>query len=256
MRRAKRTELTGEAKRLNRERLARIGAELRISRKRRRARQADVGRTAGLSRSAVGSIERGYGGTFSADSLQAVSMAVGRRLDFQLSSDAHAEPADAGHLAIQELVLRLGRTAGFARTFELPTRPADPARSADVGLRDDRRRLLVLVECWNTIGDVGAAARSSKRKQAEAEQLAVAIGPLREDATVEPYRVGGCWVVRTTARNRALVGRYPEVFATRFPGSSAGWVRALGAGGEPPEQPGLVWCDVGATRLFAWRRRA
>jgi transcriptional regulator with XRE-family HTH domain len=255
MRHAKRTELTGEAKRLNRERLARIGAGLRISRKRRRARQADVGRTAGLSRSAVGSIERGYGGTFSADSLQAVSMAVGRRLDFQLSSDSQAEPVDAGHLAIQELVLRLGRAAGFARTFELPTRPADPARSADVGLRDDRRRLLVLVECWNTIGDVGAAARSSDRKRAEAEQLAVAIGPLRADGTVEPYRVRGCWVVRATARNRALVARYPEVFATRLPGSSAGWVRALTAATDPPAQPGLAWCDVAASRLFAWRRR-
>jgi transcriptional regulator with XRE-family HTH domain len=255
MRRAKRTELTGEAKRLNRERLARIGAELRVSRKRRHHRQADVGRRAGLSRSAVGSIERGYGGTFSADSLQAVSMAVGRRLDFQLSSDAQVEPADAGHLAIQELVLRLGRSAGFARTFELPTRPADPARSADVGLRDDRRRLLLLVECWNTIGDVGAGARSSDRKRAEAEQLAVAIGPLRADETVEPYRVRGCWLVRATARNRALVARYPEVFATRFPGSSAGWVRAFAAGGEPPSEPGLVWCDAAATRLFAWRRR-
>jgi len=255
MRRAKRTELTGEAKRLNRERLARIGAELRVSRKRRRDRQADVGRRAGLSRSAVGSIERGYGGTFSADSLQAVSMAVGRRLDFQLSSDAQAEPVDAGHLAIQELVLRLGRAAGFGRTFELPTRPADPARSADVGLRDDRRRLLVLIECWNTIGDVGGAARSSERKRAEAEALAVAVGPLREDATVEPCRVRGCWVVRATARNRALVARYPEVFATRFPGSSSGWVGALVARGEPPSEPGLVWCDVGAKRLFSWRRR-
>jgi hypothetical protein len=202
----------------------------------------------------VGSIELGHGGTFSADSLQAVAMAVGRRLDFQLSSDVQAEPADAGHLAIQELILRLSRAAGLGRTFELPTKPADPARSADIGLRDDRRRLLILVECWNTIGDVGAAARSSDRKRAEAEQMAVAIGPVREDDTVEPYRVRGCWVVRATARNRALVARYPEVFATRFPGSSASWVRALVAGGEPPSEPGLVWCAVAATRLFAWRR--
>jgi hypothetical protein len=147
-----------------------------------------------------------------------------------------------------------GSGGWLGRTFELATRPADPVRSADVGLRDDRRRLLVLVECWNTIGDVGAAARSSERKRAEAERLAVAIGPLREDATLESYRVRGCWVVRATARNRALVARYPEVFATRFPGSSAGWVRALTAASEPPEQPGLVWCDVAPTRVFAWRR--
>lgn len=52
------------------------------------------------------------------------------------------------------------------------------------------------------------------------------------------------WVVRATARNRLLVARYPEVFATRFPGSSRAWVAALTAGGPIPTEPGLVWCDA------------
>lgn len=255
MRRRNRTPLAADARQLNRDQLSQIGIALRTSRHRRHLRLSDTAARTGLSASAISAIERGHAGTFSADSLQLVAMAVGRRLEFRLTADTLQEPADAGHLAIQELVLRLGRAAGFGRTFELPTRPADPARSADVGLRDDRRRMVVLVECWNTIGDVGAAARSSDRKRAEAEQMAVAIGPLREDATVEPYRVRGCWVVRATARNRALVARYPEVFATRLPGSSAAWVRALMAEGEPPSEPGLAWCDVAAKRLFAWRRR-
>lgn len=209
----------------------------------------------GIHRSSVSRIETGHGGSFSVDTWQLISLAEGRRLEVRLSADPQAEPADAGHLAIQELVLRVGRAAGFARTFELPTRPAHPARSADVGLRDDRRRLLVLVECWNTIGDVGAGARSSERKRAEAEALAIAIGPPGEDGTIQPYRVRGCWVVRATARNRALVARYPEVFAVRFSGSSAAWVRALTTGAEPPREPGLLWCDVAASRLFPWRRR-
>lgn len=166
-----------------------------------------------------------------------------------LSRPIEPETADAGHLAIQELVLRLGRAAGYGRGFEVPTRPPDPARSTDVGLRDDRRRILVLVECWNTLGDLGAAARATSRKLAEAEALAVAQGGER------PYTVRGVWVVRATARNRALVARYPEVFAVRFPGSSARWVAALTTGAEPPPEPGLVWADVSATRLFAWRRR-
>jgi transcriptional regulator with XRE-family HTH domain len=255
VRRRSRTPLAADARQHNREQLGQVGLGLRASRQRRHLRLADTAARTGLSASAISSIERGRGGTFSLDSLQLVAMASGRRLEVRLSADTHAEPADAGHLAIQELVLRLARAAGFGRTFELPTRPADPARSADVGMRDDRRRLLVLVECWNTIGDVGGAARSSERKRAEAEQLAVAIGPLREDATVEPYRVRGCWIVRATARNRALVARYPEVFATRFPGSSANWAAALNGTTEPPAQPGLVWCDVGATRVFPWRQR-
>ena len=63
------------------------------------------------------------------------------------------------------------------------------------------------------------------------------------------------WIVRSTRANRALIARYPEVFTARFPGSSAGWVRALTTGVDPLAEPGLVWCDVDANRLLAWRRR-
>jgi hypothetical protein len=128
--------------------------------------------------------------------------------------------------------------------------PAEPWRSADVGIRDDRHRVLILNECWNVIGDVGSAARSSARKLAEAERLAVLIGGER------PYRVAGCWVVRATRRNRELVARYPTVFEARFPGSSSWWVKALTEGASPPNEPGLVWCDVAGTRLYPWRNRA
>jgi hypothetical protein len=61
------------------------------------------------------------------------------------------------------------------------------------------------------------------RKLAELEDLAAA--RWGSDATV-----GLVWIVRATTRNRALVARYPEIFAARFPGSSSGWVRALTLG--------------------------
>jgi hypothetical protein len=141
----------------------------------------------------------------------------------------------------------VGRAAGYVGSFELSTRPAEPWRSVDVGLEFVARRRLILNECWNTIGDVGAAARSSSRKLAELEDLATA-------RWGSPAEVGLLWVVRATARNRALVSRYPEVFASRFPGSSRRWLAALTTGAAPPSQPGLVWCDVGATRLYEWRR--
>ena len=117
----------------------------------------------------------------------------------------------------------------------------------DVGLRDDRERVLILGEIWNTITDVGAAKRDTDRKVDEVRQLA-AIQP-------SPYRVASCWIVRATAANRALLARYPSVFEAAFPGSSRGWVRALTDGTPPPEEPGLIWADVGATRLIEWRRR-
>ena len=97
----------------------------------------------------------------------------------------------------------------------------EPARSIDVGLIDDRHRRVVVDECWNTFGDIGAAARSSDRKVAEAEALAVA-----RWGDVE-HHVGLVWIVRATAANRALVARYPEVFAARIPRAprSGGWTR-------------------------------
>jgi hypothetical protein len=108
---------------------------------------------------------------------------------------------------------------------------------------------LVIAECWNSFGDLGASSRSSDRKVAEAEQRALAVG-----GEGGPFKVGLVWVVRDTKANRELVGRYEHIFAARFRGSSAQWVHALARAGAMPSEPGLVWCDVRATRIFAHRR--
>jgi hypothetical protein len=150
---------------------------------------------------------------------------------------------------MQELVLRLGRRHGYGRAVELRSKPDEPWRSIDVALTDDRRRRLLVIECWNVIGDIGASVRTSERKAAEAE----AIASLRwGDAPQSTHLV---WVVRATRRNRELLVRYPEVFAARFPGSSSAWAKALNEGSDPPKEPGLVWASVDGTRIYGWRRR-
>ncbi len=249
MARVRRAELAAEAHRRNLEQLARLGGEVKRSRVARGWTQAQVAALAGVSRATESRIERGAGASMSMDSWQRIALAVGRPLRAELAADTLEETRDAGHLALQELVLRHARRAGFERSFELPTRPANPAYSVDVGLRHDRRRILILAELWNRMDDIGAAARSTNRKIAEAEQLAIAIGAGR------PHRVRAVWIVRATRRNRALVGRYPEVFSARLPGSSVGWWRALTSGAEPPEKPGLLWSDLDATRIYPARRR-
>jgi len=242
----RRPRLAIEVERRIREQHARIGADIQAMRERRGWTRIELAGRAGLGRMVESRIERGVGSP-DLDALQRIAFALGRPLVVSFGGrDPSETTADAGHLAIQELILRVGRSAGYAGTFELPTRPSEPWRSADVGLANGAHRRLIHVECWNTIGDVGAAARSSARKLADLRDLA--IGRWGDESSV-----GLVWVVRATARNRALIARYPEVFASRFPGSSRGWVKALTVGSPPPAEPGLVWCDVGATRLFEWR---
>ncbi len=247
---ARRTRLSLEAQRRNREQCARAGDDVRSARHRLRLTQNELGGRVGLSQGAISLLERGRGGSLSLDTWQRVGMAVSRPLVVALQRDVAGETADAGHLQLQELVLATARRAGYPGRFELATRPAEPWRSTDVGLIDDQAARLILVECWNTIGDLGAAIRSSERKRAEADAFAAA--RWREG----PQSIGCVWVVRATARNRALVGRFPEVFRSAFPGPSAAWLRALTARGRLPEGRGLVWADIAATRLFAWRRLA
>jgi transcriptional regulator with XRE-family HTH domain len=245
----KRVVLDHQAHRLLAAQMLEAGSRLRKARRRRRWTQAQLGAKCGLSQSTVSDAEIGRGAELSETAWQRLALVLGLPLKFELGRDALEEPADAGHLAIEELVLRLGRASGRRRRFELATKPSEPSRSTDVGLIDDRQCALILTECVNTFGNINASIRSSDRKRVEAEAVAMVLGG---DA---PYRVATCWVVRATRRNRQLLARYPELFASRFPGSSRAWVSALAAGAEPPAQPGLVWCDVSATRLFEWRAR-
>jgi hypothetical protein len=197
-------------------------------------------------------MERGLGGSFSVDAWQRVFTALDRPLNLTPSRDALAETVDAGHLAMQELILATARRSGWNGTFELGIRPQGVGatrHAIDIGLRHDRHRVLGVIEVWNTFDDIGAARRSFAWKLDRAGESAAAIAGER------PYRVAGCWVVRATRRNRELLARYPTLFRAGFPGSSQAWVRSLVSGVEPPPEPGLIWCDVRATRLFAWRTR-
>jgi transcriptional regulator with XRE-family HTH domain len=239
--------IVGSARAL--EATTKAGADVKLGRQRRHMKQATLAARVGITQGRLAQIEAGLGEGAPAEVWFALAEALGRYLKFEFARDPQDELKDAGHLAIQELVLRISRPGGWEGGFELPTRPTDPTRSVDVPLLDRLKRRLAIVECWNTFGDLGAAARSDNQKLAAANEAAAVLGG--DDG---PYAVGLCWVVRDTKRNRELVKRYEHIFKARFPGSSQGWVDALTKGTFMPTQPGLVWCDVGATRLFAHRR--
>jgi hypothetical protein len=144
---------------------------------------------------------------------------------------------DAGHLAAQELVVRLTAGGKWRATFESPDDPRAPRGSTDVRL--ERRASTVLVEIWNRFDDLGAAARTSDRKLAAQRRGTAAV-----------------WLVVDTAANREIVRRYPGILRSRFPGSSAAWVRALTTDGPPPDRPGIAWIDVRSGRLRELRLAA
>jgi transcriptional regulator with XRE-family HTH domain len=215
MRPARRTQAEIAGARETQRIAATLGSQVRATRGRRRLTQTGLGRRVGVGQSRISEIERGHGARATLELWIALGVALDRPLAVTLSRDITIEPADAGHLAIQELVMRLALVNDRAATFELPTRPADPARSIDVGIRDNRRRTLIAIEIWNRLDDLGAAVRAHDRKLSETRALTVAIA--RSD---RPYRVASCWILRDTAANRGLVARYPAILRSRFRGSS------------------------------------
>jgi transcriptional regulator with XRE-family HTH domain len=228
---------------------ATLGRDARATRRSRQLTQAALGEKVGLSQSEISHLERGNGARTPLETWVAIGIALARPLAIGFSRDVvDPAPKDAGHLVAQELVLRLAAKTGRTARFELPTRPSNPSRSVDIGEIDRVNQVLILIEIWNRLDDIGGAVRSSDIKVVEAMALTLAPG--------SPLRVASCWVLVDTAANREIVRRYPAILRARFPGSSAAWVRALVQGSPPPAESGLVWADVRADRLRELRLRA
>ena len=245
------TERAREAARRTSALAIHLGQQVRRGRLALHLTQASLAATVGVQQSWISRIELGHGQGVPLELWVALGVMLGMPLAASFSRPVGAlrEPADAGHLAMQESLLALARATGRTATFELPSRPADPRQSIDVCVRDPRHRVLIIQEAWNTFCDIGAAVRSTNRKTAQAADLAATID------NGAPYRVATIWVIRPTAANRRLVARYPEIFHSAFPASSRRWVEALTTGAAPPVENGLVWLDPATGRLSAWRSR-
>lgn len=243
------TETIREAARLADAVAVALGQGVRAGRKRLRLTQAELAERVGVQQSWISRIELGHGRAVPLDLWVRLGISLGQPLavSFTRRLGEARQPADAGHLDMQEYLLSLARETGRTATFELPTRPSDPSHSIDVCTRDNRHRVLIVEEAWNTFSDLGAAIRATHRKEAEATDLAATIdeGP--------HYRVAAVWVVRDNAGNRSIIGRYPEIVAAAFPGSSRAWGRALTSGAAPPTKAGLVWYDSATRRIHEWR---
>jgi transcriptional regulator with XRE-family HTH domain len=223
----------------------RIGLGLRESRLSSRLTQDQAAVRAGVSQPMWSRLERGMTLSVSLETLASCAAAVDTQLAAFLEAVPGADlPRDIEHLRRQQLVVTIARSGGWTAR---PERPIDPgarrSRSIDVELERATRRQIAVVEVIDLLTDGGEAMRG----------LADKVAAVRRDVDVG-WSVSGLLVLRSTSRNRALVGELAALLAARFPASSASWLVALRDPSRPmPKSDGLVWSSVDGRRLFAVR---
>jgi hypothetical protein len=171
-------------------------------------------------------------------------------------ASAADQPRDAAHLKAQELVLRTSKSGGWSgipeERFDADVRTS---RFADVFLRRDRppteANEVALIEVIDWFDDVGAPMRSWQRRLDGVERYAIA--HIVDEVKPLPS-VSGCWVVRATKRNRALIAEHSNLFATRFRGSARAWLAALtDEARRMPKESALLWISVSGDKLYPSR---
>jgi hypothetical protein len=215
---------------------------------------------AGLAASTVSEAERGNGFNFTLTTWSRLALASGSRLRVYLEGATAADqPHDAAHLRVQQLLLDVSRPGSWNGAPELAIdEAARGSRFLDVALERSAvsgRPEAVVLEIVDWLDDVGSALRDWQRRLARLDRLA-SVRLTRDDPdTAQPIlpRVGGCWVLRATRRNRQLVADHQLVFRTTFPGSATGWLRALTSQVPIAEHPALLWVSVDGRKLWASR---
>jgi transcriptional regulator with XRE-family HTH domain len=191
---------------------SRLGAVFRSVRIRRRLRQSDVARLAGVSRTTVSRIERGHVGLLAVGTVQRVA----RVLEVRLGWNAWWRGGDldrmlnAGHAALHEVV---ARHLGGSEWLVVPE--ASFAIYGERGVIDilcfhRASGSLQVVELKTTIVDVQGLIGSVDRYRRLAPQVAAERG--WSAASVS------CWVVlRESATNRRRLAAHSTVLRTAFP---------------------------------------
>ncbi len=259
-----RTPRQATADRRSDELAGRLGRSLRDARKAVGLSQLAAADRAGLARSTWSGLEVARDGGVTMATLNRAAMAV--RVDLRAyleNASAASQPRDAIHLRHQELIIRTAATGGWNALAEAALdRDARTSRAADVLL--ERGTEYAIAEVWDWFDDVGAALRDWDRRLDALDRYAIARlnpaagvgGPVRSGGSAAPVvlpKVGGCWVVRATRRNRELVSDHRHLFRARFAGSGHAWLESLTTSRSMPERAALLWVSVDGRRLFPAR---
>jgi transcriptional regulator with XRE-family HTH domain len=191
-----------------------VGRLLRLARGRRRLRQADVARIAGVHQGTVSLAERGQ--------LGALTVRTGRSIASALEIDLQFEPRwrgpaldrlrDAGHAAAVEAVAGELARHGWDVLIEVGFSRYGERGCVDVlGWRADRRALLI-VEVKTSLVDLQATLGAIDRKRR------IVPGELARERGWRPAATGVVLVVVDSSTARDVAARHRSTFESALPG--------------------------------------
>jgi len=201
-------------------------------------RQHDVAIQAGVSRTMVGRMELGRGGSISLDSWAAVAAVLGVELVAEFN-----EPPDSlrGHIALRchALVARVGRDGGWLATTEIVRASRDRAPSSvETILVRPFRKEAAVVHAWHPVPNVVSAVDALEGRR---EQLRRTFG--------SAWAVSVLVLCPSTTAGRRRVTELAPRLAAALPATAGDWLAALRHARSPIPSAGLLWTDRWAERF-------
>lgn len=200
-----------------------FGRGFRALRVRKRLRQEDLAKAAGVSRGVIARIERGAAERVTVETLEKVARPLGARVVCRLTWNGEGldRLLDKAHAGIVDQVVRILRDAGWLAATEVTFNHFGERGSIDVFAFHGDTRVVLVVEVKSVVPDVQATLVTLDRKR----RLAVEIGRERgwDAATVATLLV-----VRDDRTARRRVNQHGATFGTAFPDRIARirtWIR-------------------------------
>ena len=202
----------------------RFGLSVRALRRRRRWTQAELGRRARVSRSAIARIERGEADQFTVELLTRVATALGARIAIRIlwQGEALDRLLDADHAALVEWIVARLTEAGWLVFPEATFSIRGERGSIDVLALHPETGSLLVVEVKSVVPDVQALLAGLDRKVRVAPTIAAERG-------LPAASVSRLLVLPGDRTARRWIGRHAATFDRVLPArtrEAARWIAA------------------------------
>ena len=201
----------------------RIGLSLRALRIRRRLTQSELASATGLSRSAIGRLERGHIEVATLRTVTRVAAALGASVSVRIlwHGEGLDRLLDSAHANITEAVLRLLRDHGWEVATEVTFNAYGERGSIDILAFHAATRSLLVIEIKSIVPDLQAMLGTLDRKVRLAAKVA-------RDRGWQPDTVSRVLVLPDDRTARRRVAEHQSTFETALPARTTAvrrWLR-------------------------------